>query len=199
VLSYSRQSYLMPDIQKVFGISRAELRQLVRARLLPEFDGEGSPPKIYCTRVDGGRSGGRRWTALGVLRLFVTLYLKGIGLERRPMSQAIGMVFEGATSKDSERPPESIKEIERLIKQRFIARPGERKYIVISLGNIFELGKVREFTATAEVVTQATGEAAPGEPGELVIPLAWAIGRIRELLAAAGLPAADFSLDDGDE
>ena len=188
-------SYSMPEVQRVLGISLAELKRLVRAELLPEFDTADGHPEIYCERSDVGKGGGRRWTPLGLFRLFVTRYLLKIGLTHRPIIQAMTFLFEGVTS-DGGPLPRSYDESVKMIRRKFIKAEGERRYIVISLGHLSEVGRDGECTALAEVEVTGRKDPEPAQPGHLVLPVGQIVMAIRLLLRAAGLSMADFRLDE---
>lgn len=196
--------YSMPDLQRAFGISPNELKWLYRSRILPEFDSAGARPETCYVREDVGKGGGRLWTAYGVLRLFVTHYLVEIGLWKRPIIQACSMLFQGITSDDGPR-PWKYKEYERILRRRFIEAEGERKYILIGLGSVMEVGEnaargvfLSGKITGAEVVSTLEHENPPGEPGFLIIPIRQVMARIRERLAAIGLNPAEFKLTEKD-
>ena len=196
--------YSMPDLQRAFGISPNELKWLYRSRILPEFDSAGARPETCYVREDVGKSGGRLWTAYGVFRLFVTHYLVEIGLWKRPIIQACSMLFQGITTDDGPR-PWKYSEYERILRQRFIEAEGERKYIMIDLGDVMEVGEnaargvfLSGRIKCGVVISKREHEDPPSEFGFLVIPVAHAVARIRERLAAIGLDPAEFKLTEKD-
>jgi len=189
--------YEMSEIQRAFSISPARLKQLVRARLLPEFDDEQEPyrPDIYFKW--SGTSGGRLWTQHGVFRLLVTLHLWKAGFDKRLIVQALSMIFEGVSNEDGPL-PRTPEEYERLVRRRFAEAEGERKFIAINLGYPEWAGQEREYIATGKVVTQGEDEPEYARTGEYVIPVRRVVCVIRDRLRKAGMSAIDFKLGEKD-
>jgi len=186
--------YSTKEVKRIFGLSVADVQKLKDRGLMPEG---GQWPELFNVRAGGGWGGGRQWSAQGLFRLYLILYLQKMGLTRRPIYQVISMLFEGVSSTDGPL-PRNVEEYERLLNQRFVEDPaGGRKYLIINLGYLSRVGDEREFVATAEVETTRENDTPPDRTGELVLPVRQIIAEIRDLLRRAGMSAIDFKLGEG--